>query len=303
MTTYNFKKDTKLHVVRNGLRYTLDIYPDISFSQTFNETNVPVKTLHSQYNMFENAVITKANPANFTFTIPMLLEGDMGIVLELLTDYDTTSDEATLKTSDLYVESNSEVYKLEKAVFESGTFQIVKNALISLSIAGTARKLRKYTDGLPGVPQARTATRTFSATTAMMVAIAGTVQDRITAVSIELKNDVQWMEFATLHNSMGISDVSGTMFPETFFVSSRTLSGTIQQYVTDETNSNVNSWNTNTSINVQVGNLGSDWTLQFLIPTAVFTNRVEVQDLLIQSYDFRMTSNVDLSTVIKKRSI
>jgi len=302
MATYNFKKQTKLYVVRNGLRYALDIYPDISFSQTFNETNVPVKTLHSQYNMFENAVITKANPANFAFTVPILLESDLNIVLELLMDYEQGS-EATLKTADLYVESNSEVYKLEKSVFESGTFQIVKDAFISLSLSGTARKLSKFTDTIPGTLQTRSAKQTYNQVSAMLVAIGGVTQNYVTSVSVELKNEVQWVDFATLQNSLVISDALGTQFPEAFVVGSRTLSGTVQQYVTNETNS-VNTWSIGGALSIQIGTVGQLTNLQFLVPSIVYTNRLEVQDLYIQSYDWRMNSNpAALADVIKKRNI
>lgn len=302
MPTYNFKRQTKLYVVRNGLRYALDVYPDISFSQTFNETNVPVKTLHSQYDMFENAVITRANPANFSFTVPILLQTDLNILLELLMDYDESSTEATLKTADLYVESNTEVYKLEKIVLESGVFKIAKDDFILLSLSGTARRLSKFTGEIPGALQARSSARTFSQVTSLGVTIGGVVQKYITSVSIELNNETRWVEFGTLQNSLNISDASGTLFPEAFVVGSRTLSGTIQQYVTDETN-NVNTWSMNTPINVAAGILGEAPTLEFSIPNAVFTNRLEVQDLIIQSYEFRMVSNPVLATVIKKRNI
>lgn len=302
MPTYNFKKNTKLYVVRNGVRYLLDIYPDLTFSQTFNETNVPVKTLHSQYDMFEGAVITSANAANFSFSAPILLEGDLNILFELLMDYDETSSEATLKTADLYVESNTEVYKLEKAVFETGTFQIVKDRPLMVSIAGTASKLSKHVGAIPGMLLPRKTTRTFSLVTSMAVNVASVLQKYITAVTIELRNDVRWNDFSTLQNSIGISGASGTQFPGAFVVGSRVLSGTIQQYITDETNT-VNTWGNNVPISVQVGSVGATWNLEFLIPNAVFTNRLEVQDVYVQSYEFRMTSNPVLANVIKKRTV
>jgi hypothetical protein len=303
MPTYNFKKETKIYVVRNGLRHRLDVYPDFTFSQTFNETQVPVKTLHAQYDMFAGAVITKANPANFSFTMPILLQADLNVMLELLLDYDANSVEATLNTADLYVESNSEVYKLEKAVLESGTFQIVKDSPLAVTLSGTGRKLSKFVGPIPGTLQSRTSTRTHTLISAMLVAVAGVTQSGITAVTVELKNDVRWLDFGTLHNSIGISDASGTSFPEAFVVGSRTLSGTIQQYITDEANSNVNTWGNNVPISIQVGTPGPVWNLEFLIPNAVFTNRIEVQEAFIQSYEFRMTSNPTLATVIKKRNI
>ena len=304
MATYNFKKESRLYVVYGTSKYLLAIYPDLSFSQTFDETSVPVKTLHSQYDMFENAVITKANPANFSFTIPVLLQRDSNIVLDLLLDYDLTSSEATLKTADLYVESNSEIYKLEKAVFESGTFQIARDAILTLNVSGTARKLSKYTGTIPGTLVARTASPTFTRISRFEASVGGVVQKAVTSVSLEVKNDVQWVDFSTLQNSLDISDASRTMYAEAFVVGSRTVNGMIQTYVTDENNTKAQGWARGVSLSIRAGELSTAYTLEVDIPSVVYTNRIEMQDLIIQSYDFKMLTNpTALNTIIKKRSI
>lgn len=300
MPVFNFKKEVKLYVVRNGLKYILDIYPDVSASQTFNETSVPVKTLHSQFNMFEDAVITSANPANFTFTIPLLYENDMDIVLELLRDYDTGNVEASMKTADIYLENASEVYKLELAVVESGTFDITRNSIILLNISGTAKKLTKHVGAIPGALQARSSTRTFAAATSVEVIIGGVTQINVTTISVELKNDIEWVNPQILQNSLNVTDASSTMYYEAFVVQSRTLSGMVQTYITDENNVNVNTWKTTSSLSIKAGNLGSGYLLEFVLPSVVYTNRLDTQEIYTQSYDFRMNSNpADLTTVIK----
>jgi hypothetical protein len=300
MATYNLKKETKLYIVRNGLKYLIDIYPDLNFSQTFNETDVPVKTLHSQFNMFENAVITKANPANFSFTIPLILQNDFNIITDLLLDYDIGNIEASVKTADLYVESNSEIYKLEKAAIETGVFQIARNSLILLNISGSAAKLSKFIGTIPGTLQSRSSTLTYSAPTSLNVVLGGVTLENITNVSIELKNNIEWIQNDTLHNSIGIIDASGTQFPEAFVVQSRTLSGNVQQYITDENGDTVNSWKIGDDLNILVGNLGSSPILEFDIPSIVYTNRLDVQEVFIQSFDFKMnTTPADITQVIK----
>jgi hypothetical protein len=303
MSVYNFKKDLKLYVVRNDLRYILDIYPDISFSQTLSETSVPVKTLHSQRDMFENAVITKANPANFSFTIPLMVESDMDVVLNLLMDYDATTPDATIGSADLYVEMNSETYKLEKAVIESGTFQIVRNQLITLNVSGTAKKLCKYTSSIPGTLQARSGTHTYSAPTALEIKLGSTIKTNVSSISLEIKNEVQWVDFTTLQNSLAITNASGMMYPEAFVVTSRTLSGNVQQYVTNSTDGTPIDWEIGQSLGIRVGNLNADWVLEILIPSIVYTKRIDLQELLMQSYDYRMNySPNSLTDVIKRFS-
>jgi len=298
MAIYNFKREAKLYIVQNGLRYLIDLYPDLTFSQTFNETSVPVKTLHSQYDMFESAVITKANPANFNFTIPILLDSDLDIVLRLLRDY--SSSGATLDTADLYIEVNSEIYKLEKAVIETGVFQFVMNSPLTLNVSGTASKLSKHTGAIPGALQARSVERRFTRISSMSVLLRSVAQPYITAVTLELKNSVQWVDNATLQNSIGISSASGSIYPEAFVVSGRVLSGTVQQYVTDETNSNVNSWSTTAPLTIQVKSDTSN-VLTFTLPSVVFTNRLDVQEIFVQSYDFRLNSRpANMANLISK---
>ena len=123
MPSYNLKRNVKLYVVRSGLKYKIDIFPDVSFSQTFDEQALRVKTLHAQNNMFEDATITKANPANFNFTIPALAEDDLKILYQLLIDYDITSSEVTLNTFDIYVEGDTDVWKIQTCVLERGLFK------------------------------------------------------------------------------------------------------------------------------------------------------------------------------------
>lgn len=300
---HNLKKDTKIYIVQSGFKFTLDVYPDFSFSQTFNETNVPVKTLHSQFDMFDEAVVVKANPANFSFTMPVLVEGDLDVVIGLLLEYDTTSIEATLKTADLYIQSNSEVYKLEKMVIESGVLQIEKASPILLNVSGTASKLSKFTGTIPGTAVARSSTRTYSTTSYLQVLMNTVPLTNINSISVELKNNVQWMDFDTIQKSSALNGVSETMFPETFVVQSRLLSGIISQYVTEENGTTVSTWARDKSLKITAGTLGASARLVVDIPKVVYTNRLDVQDIYTQSFDFRMLPNVNsgnLRNIIKK---
>ena len=102
MPFYNFKKKVKFYVVVGGLKYLVDIYPDVSFSQTFKEGSRKVKTLHTQTNMFDEAIITEASPANFAFTMPLFTTLENKPILALLLDYNTNSSDVTLKTADIY---------------------------------------------------------------------------------------------------------------------------------------------------------------------------------------------------------
>ena len=80
MANYSFKKEAQVFIVSGGNRHKLDV-SSINFSQTFAETSYPVKTLHAQTNVFEASVINRANPADFSFNLPALVEDDFDTIV------------------------------------------------------------------------------------------------------------------------------------------------------------------------------------------------------------------------------
>jgi hypothetical protein len=302
MPLYNFKKKVKFYVVIDGLKYLVDIYPDVSFSQTFKESSRKVKTLHAQTNMFDAAIINEANPVNFDFTMPLYVSLQIKPILALLIDY-ANSSEVTLKTADIYVDTDEEIFKLEKAVFERGTFNINRSNVVSVSISGSASKLTKFGPSgtiIPGSLQAGTdGTSTFLEPRFMQVSINGVVQSSIHSISVEIANDVEWLPNNTLHKSLVVNGPSDTTYPGGFVVSGRTVSGIVQQYLTDENVDNANTWAISVPLSIWIATTQGIYTLKFTFPEVVYTNRMETGDLFLQNYDYRLTSNPsDLSTLI-----
>ena len=70
--------------------------------------------------MFEGSTITKANPATFTVEVPLTIEKDESIVIDLLSDLVETTDAGVttqqLKSFDMYVQTGSSTFKIENAV-------------------------------------------------------------------------------------------------------------------------------------------------------------------------------------------
>ena len=77
MPTYNFKQEAEVYVVSGGT-HRIHV-TDISFGQTFSEESYSVNTIHSPNNLFEASVINKANPANFSFSVPAIVESSYTI--------------------------------------------------------------------------------------------------------------------------------------------------------------------------------------------------------------------------------
>ena len=125
MANYNLKQEAKVYLVFSGTTILLDVEPDINFSQTFTDKTYPQKTLHEQHKLHDASNIKKANPANFSFTVPALDETDFDILHRQLVDFKTGTN--TLNTFDLYIVfTNGTTYQIETCVITNGTFIIEK---------------------------------------------------------------------------------------------------------------------------------------------------------------------------------
>ena len=71
--SFEFQKESILYIVYNSTNYKLHA-STFDFNQTFKQDSYETKTLHSPTSLFEGSSINTANPANFSFTIPMLDE-------------------------------------------------------------------------------------------------------------------------------------------------------------------------------------------------------------------------------------
>jgi hypothetical protein len=287
MAFYNFKKNCKVYLVSSS-KYKIEVYPDLTFGQTFEEKAVNVKTLHAQNAMFEHAIINKANPATFSFTVYLSTGNDFIVLGDLLTK--NGADEA-LNSCDIYVDTGVDIFKITKGVFGRATFQINKNQIITVSLEGTASKLNRFGPSGTVIP-GTTATRDASTVPAiiphrLLVELNGEEVKNVAGVTLELTNDVSWVDYTSLHKSLYVTNASDSQYPERFVVSKKVLSGTIQQYLTDENRGRVQTWSTNIPLRIRVGT-ESQYFLDVNMPGVVYTNRLEVSDLFLQNYDFRM---------------
>ena len=300
MPVYNFKNNADFYLVYGGLSYKLDVYTDVTFSQTFKEVSVKKKTIHERNLNFEDAVITMANPGNFSFGIPILEEEDLNAVLALMIQIDS---DYNVKPFDLYVVTDSETYKMATCVIEDGTFSLERDGILGLSVSGTCSRLSRVGDqsySVPATAYVRTSSTTFYGHNRMYVSIDSVEQDFVRAVSINFRNNIDWLSNDTLHKSLAVTNTDTTIYPEQFVLTGRTLSGAVEQNVTDTADLQVNTWKSDVPITIKIGAVNR-WVLEFIIPEAIYTNRLVTASLFHQVYDFRMTSTPsDLSDVIVK---
>ena len=301
MANYNLKQEAKVYLVFSGSTIILDVEPDINFSQTFTDKTYPQKTLHEQHKLHEASNIKKANPANFSFTVPALNENDLDTVFNLLVDF--ASGTNTLNTFDLYIKfENGTTYQIQKCVVTNGTFVIEKLENLKLTIAGQGSKLITSGVTVPSTPTR--GTRTPLQVTHLLVKIASiTLSASVFKVSIELQNNISWTPYQTVNDALSVTNASNSMYPSNFTLQKRILSGSIEQYITSDFNSDLQQWETGVTVDIQAGT-SSTKGFQFDIEDCTFTNRLSVDEAFKQTYDWKMNQNpTDLGTLIKVNNI
>ena len=278
-----------------GTSTQLEVGPELSFSQTFTEDSFSTKTIHTD-DYFDSSTITKANQANFGFTVPALKETDFDIIKDKLVD---------CSTFDLYVKTELDVFKLETAVLTNGTFKIERDKPLTLTVAGEASKLTlagvasSYV--VPGLPVAQSV-RTHLMNKELTVTLnSANISSNLYSIKAELQNDINWVGYQTVNAGLDVTNASNAMYPTEFTVNKKTLSGSIGQYITDTTSSDLQNFTTGESLRIKAGETISSTFYGFDINMAScsFTNRANVAEVFTQNYDWRSTDNsTALSSII-----
>ena len=300
MSGFNFLRESQLHIHYGSNRYNVKITPNLSFSQTFAEDAYEVKTLHDQTKMFSGTSITKANPANFSFEVHLTKEKDENIVLDLLTDYDTSSGEQLLKSFDMYIVSNEQTLKLEGCVITQGEFRFDKGSPLILAVSGSGKKLERVGNesfSLPGSLQSASTTRTPTKPL-LDVEVGGSDVSNLVATTLQVQNNINWTPYETLQDSLSVTNASNAMYPSSYSLGNRVVSGNITQFFTTTNQSEFQTFNTNTSVAVKTIVDGSTF-LNANLSGCMFTKRSNPSEVYTQTYDFRLvTSPSDLGTII-----
>jgi hypothetical protein len=302
--SHSFLKESKLYIVYGGNKYRIYTNAALSFSQTFAEDSYPVKTLHDQSKMFQGSTITKANPAEFSFEVPLTEEKDESIVMDLITDLVATSESnieaQQLKSFDMYVQTGSSTFKIENCVITTGNFSFNPRAQFKVVIQGQGTKLTRAGDesySIPGSTQSESSTRT-PLLTYPIVTVDSLNMNSIIGVNLQIQNDVEWLAFETLQDSLSVTNSSNAMFPSAYMISSRVVSGAIQQYQTDNNITQFDDFSTNSNLSITAKKSSNTDFWKINLNPVMYTARVETSEIYTQSYDFRSLDNTALATRI-----
>ena len=289
--SYSFLRESKLYIVYGGNKYRIYTSSALTFNQTFAEESYSVKTLHDQSKMFEGSSITKANPASFSFDVPLTIEKDESIVLTLASDLSSN----ILNSFDMYVQTGSSTFKLEGAIITSASFDFIPQNQFTMRVEGEGTKLTRAGDEdftIPGSAQSESATRTPLLVYPTVTLNDGTSRnmDNILSVNLNIQNETEWTPYETLQDSLN----STTMFPSAHTVGKRIISGEIRQYQTDNNVGQFDDFSTSTDLTITAKKVSGDTDFfKIQINPAMYTARMQPEEVYTQSYDFRSLDNTD----------
>lgn len=289
---YNFKRDAKIYFYIDGILYPVDVYPDLSFSQTYKEDSYNKKTLHNQLNLNKGATIVESNPANFSFTIPIKFDNAVEPIMALFeADYVT----GTIEPIDIYITLTNKKFKLTKSVIETMTFNIVRTEVLTVSVSGTASTLTEV-GALPVTPYTVN-TDPYIRVSGVEVTLNGTAMTSVAAVNVEINNSIDWTANTTLHKSL-----AGQLSTrDQYVLQERRVSGSVTEFLIDT--STGQDYSTTASLAIKVySKIGQNPPMMtFNLSEAVYTRRLNVDELLTRVYDFRLTNN-DVTIIPNLRS-
>jgi len=302
--SYSFLRESKLYIVYgsgNGVKYRIYTSSAISLDQTFAEDAYSVKTLHDQSKMFEGSSITKANPASFSFDVPLTIEKDESIMLDLATEIDTTVDSGIttqqLRSFDAYIQTGSSTFKLEGAVITGATFDFIQQNQFTLRLEGQGKKLTRAGNEsftIPGSAQSESSTRTPLIVYPVISADSLNMTSIISA-NLQIQNEIQWTPYETINDSLEVTSSSNAIFPTTYTLGKRIVSGEIRQYQNDNNVTQFDDFSISTNLimkAIRVGNASNATPfLQINVNPVMYTARMQMQDVYSQSYDFRSLDN------------
>ena len=280
--------------------------------------------MHQQSHNIKEGSISKANPADFSFTIPLLRENDFDTIFNLLVDLNTSD---TLDTFNLFFFVDNSAYIIEKCVFTNGNFPINNASPLSIQLSGQGTRLYVYNAPTTGIHQgkivdslgnlsalfqsqtdvpkftqanivARSNTRNFlPLTEAILIetyAPAGSNRSESVAnLNIELQNNISWVGYTTVHKRLSVTDNSNSQYPDNFTLKNRSLAGNASYYVGKDRSAST-AWIEGTEFTITAFSRSNNtnYGLKLIAPLNI-TTRVTPGSVITNSYDWRLASNAD----------
>jgi len=254
--------------------------------------------------MFEGSVINKANPASFSFDVPLTIEKDESVIIDLLGDLTA----GQLKKFDMYMVTTNSTFKLENAIITNASMDFIPENPFIVRLEGEGTKLSRAGNesySLPGSAQSESSTRTPLQVYPIITADSLDMNN-IISINLRISNVVNWTAYQNIHDSLAVTSSSNAMFPSAYTVDKRTASGEIRQYQTDNNITQFDDFSTSTDLTIKAIELGKAINatpfFQIQLNPVSYTARLAISEVFTQSYDFTSLDNTAIGTRITQYS-
>jgi hypothetical protein len=195
------------------------------------------------------------------------------------------------------VESDNVTYRIEKAVIETNTYNITKESILTVSISGSASKISRFTGTIPGT-LVNIGAKNYAVVRGLRVSINSIELASVASLNVEVTNEVSWTPNSTIQESLA----GNIIYPSSYVVSGRRVSGSITQFLTSENVATLTDTTTTNPIVIDVLSSTGQATpfLRFNLPSSVFTRRLNLDEVFTRVYDFRLNSNLTIVKPIYK---
>lgn len=274
------KKESKVYIGTSTAKLIeLPIYQDVNFSQLLKQEEYETTTLHNPEYLYSEGAVRIANPGNFQFTIPIMSGTEFGALFSIIKDYKTP---LLIYTKS----SNSNYFKLLNCVITNAVFNTVQDELITLSVTGEFGKWETAVS-LPVAPTILS--REYMVVHGLGVTRAGVNIPYITSFNMEFSAGVTWDDYFTMHSP-------AVQYPETYYISDRTFSGTIE--CTETSFSSLHSHTLGSELIAQI-NYDSEEKIKIIMPSVICTERLNFSSEIVRrAFDFRLDTNTEVTVRI-----
>ena len=202
---YIFLRETKILLEYGGRFIHLDTTGDISCDQTFKETNIPRRNLHSKNNFFKFRQVRAHNTISGSISLYITKSRQELLFLELAgwnhngstytyPDFETTIPE----TFNIYLVNDNGSYKLNNCIITSIDFSFSKTFCGALNVSFDSSSLEKTGENYALYPQGSHLNIT------PITSILGNSSINTISVNASFTRSLTYLNSETIHNSSSI---------------------------------------------------------------------------------------------------
>ncbi len=261
-------------MIFEGNRYEF-LVNSATASQTFVESTRSVKTLHSP-NTVDDTFTTKKSIVNVSFMVYLSKTGVVERSIFDWFDFKASGPNHVINPvgievsrSDIYIEANGSIYRIVNCVGGALSFKLANTEILSLEVTAQGGNMEE----VPSIPETGSLVTQVGNRGFYNASVSVDNYPLLNAITCEVSRDISWTKQQTTH------DIGSIFVNNLPILKSLSISGTITQYKTDDSNS----YNPSNSITITYGD-----TFTIHLDDCNTTDRWAMQNIHMKQIDYKL---------------